>query len=479
MNNTEQNTVWTDVCNEILSNSAVNKNKFNAVISVLTPQIITDNFILFSTNSDFNKRWILSEFSILILNTLKKNTNRDYDIEIEVDTEIQPTLKTQSYQDQITGNKSNKDEIQEKNIDPQNINYKFESFVDSSVSFENFVPGDSNRMAWSQSLFVAENPHKNAFNPLFIYGKSGLGKTHLLMSIYNEIKMTYSDLNVIYMDTNQFINEYTKAATEHDIKKESFQKFHERFESSDVLLLDDVQYLQGKKATLEVVFQIFNKLIAQGKQIVLSADRSPKNIDLGDERYSSRFSSGSVCQISPPEIETKVALINKFFEECNKNFPSNNIIILPEDRIIYIAENTGSNIRELKGTVKTIFLKAMNSEDKLTISEIDDILKDNFSDIKLSKLTAEDIQRTVEKYYNITHSDLVGKTRRSDIKHARQIATYLIRTILELSTTEIGNKFNQDHSTILYSIKKIENDLKTNNNTMEEVEALRILIKDL
>lgn len=475
MDNVLQNTIWDDVCNDILNNTSVNKNKFNAVRGVLIPQIISDNFILFSTNSDFNKRWIYSEFSIAILNSLKKITGRDYDIEIEVDSII-PT--------QVVSPKENID-VTDQILEPTHTENEsdnsqiFESYVDTNLSFQNFVPGDSNRMAWSQSLFVAENPRQNTFNPLFIYGKSGLGKTHLLMSIYNEIKMTYADLNVIYMDTNQFINEYTKAATEHNIKKESFQTFHERFDKSDVLLLDDVQYLQGKKATLEVIFQIFNKLISQGKQIVLSADRSPKNIDLGDERYNSRFSSGSVCQISPPEIETKVALINKFFKECNKNFPTNNIISFTPETIIYIAENTGSNIRELKGTIKTIFLKSVDQSESLTISEIDTILKDNFSDIKLSKLTAEDIQRTVEKYFNISHSDLVGKTRKNDIKHARQIATYLIRTILELSTTEIGNKFNQDHSTVLYSIKKIENDLKTNNNTKEEIEALRILIKDL
>lgn len=475
MENVIQNTVWNDVCSDIINTTTVNKNKFNAVRGVLIPQIISDNFILFSTNSDFNKRWIYSEFSITILNSLKKITGRDYDIEIEVDNVV-PTQNVKVQQNIDNSNNS----INTDNNQTQSQNTQmFESYVDENLSFQNFVPGDSNRIAWSQSLFVAENPKQNTFNPLFIYGKSGLGKTHLLMSIYNEIKMTYADLNVIYMDTNQFINEYTKAATEHNIKKESFQTFHERFNESDVLLLDDVQYLQGKKATLEVIFQIFNKLISQGKQIVLSADRSPKNIDLGDERYNSRFSSGSVCQISPPEIETKVALINKFFEECNKNFPTNNLINFSDEVISYIAENTGSNIRELKGTIKTIFLKSVNQSETLTITEIDTILKDNFSDIKLSKLTAEDIQRTVEKYFNITHADLIGKTRKSDIKHARQIATYLIRTILELSTTEIGNKFNQDHSTILYSIKKIENDLKTNNNTKEEIEALRILIKEL
>ena len=186
--------------------------------------------------------------------------------------------------------------------------------VTSTLTFENFVIGDSNRMAYSMAVSVAETPGKPHLNPLFIYGRSGLGKTHLLRAIQNYINSNMPNLQVVYKDSNELLEDYMDASAAHDTEKSSYKNFKMYYEEADVLLVDDVQQLQGKKQTLDIMFQIFNKLTSQGKQVVLSADRAPKNIDI-DERYKTRFNSGGTFDIQPPEIETKLSIVKSFIRE--------------------------------------------------------------------------------------------------------------------------------------------------------------------
>ena len=188
----------------------------------------------------------------------------------------------------------------------------------AALTFENFIIGDSNRLAYSMAVSVAESPGKSTLNPLFIYGKSGLGKTHLLRAIQNYILETRPDMRVVYIDAQEFITEYSIAAIDHSKDKSSFQAFQSRYLDADALLIDDVQYFQGKSATVNIVFQLFNRLTDAGKQVVLSADRSPKSIDI-DERYKSRFNSGGTYDIQPPEVETKLGIIKSFIEEYKRS----------------------------------------------------------------------------------------------------------------------------------------------------------------
>ena len=350
--------------------------------------------------------------------------------------------------------------------------------VTSTLTFENFVIGDSNRMAYSMAVSVAETPGKPHLNPLFIYGRSGLGKTHLLRAIQNYINSNMPNLQVVYKDSNELLEDYMDASAAHDTEKSSYKNFKMYYEEADVLLVDDVQQLQGKKQTLDIMFQIFNKLTSQGKQVVLSADRAPKNVDI-DERYKTRFNSGGTFDIQPPEIETKLSIVKSFireYEDMEQSGPIN----MPEDVQICIAESSGSNIRELKSAVTNVIVKMKCGEGSdITVADVRKLLENHFSGGPSKRLTADDILKVTEDFFKVSHTDIVGKKRTRNIAHARQTAIYLCRQLLDIPYGDIGKKFNRDHSTIMYSVGNIEAKMKENRVAREEMEALRQIIREL
>ena len=348
----------------------------------------------------------------------------------------------------------------------------------ASLTFENFVIGDSNRMAYSMAVAVAETPGKAHLNPLFIYGKSGLGKTHLLRAIQNYIRETQPNLTTVYVDSAELLSDYMEASAAHDKEKSSYKNFKNRYEEADVLLIDDVQYLQGKKQTLDIVFQIFNKMTDQGKQVVLSADRAPKNIDI-DERYKSRFNSGGTFDIQPPEIETKLGIVKSFIDEYRENEGSPSFSI-PLEIQMYIAENSSSNIRELKSAVtKVIYQMTFFNQPDLSLEDAKALLESHFSGGPSKRLTVADVQREVENYYKISHSDLVGRGRQRNVNYARKMAIYLCRQLLDLPFANIGEKFNRDHSTIMHLVNDVEAQLKESRDMNEEIESLKTIIREL
>ena len=333
-------------------------------------------------------------------------------------------------------------------------------------------------MAYSMAVAVAEMPGKAHLNPLFIYGKSGLGKTHLLRAIQNYIIETMPHLSTIYVDSAELLSDYMEASAAHDKEKSSYKNFKTRYEDADVLLIDDVQYLQGKKQTLDIVFQIFNKLTSQGKQVVLSADRAPKNIDI-DERYKSRFNSGGTFDIQPPEIETKLGIVKSFVEEYRINEGIRELSI-PEDIQLYIAESSSSNIRELKSAVtKVIYQMTFFNQPDISLADVRDLLENHFSGGPSKRLTVSDIQKEVENFYKISHAELIGKKRTRNIIYARQIGIYLCRQLLDLPFNDIGKQFNRDHSTVMYSVTNVEEKMKESRELREELEALKQLIREI
>lgn len=348
----------------------------------------------------------------------------------------------------------------------------------STLTFENFVIGDSNRMAYSMAVGVAEMPGKTPLNPLFIYGKSGLGKTHLMRAIQNYICETQPYLKTVYVDSAELLSDYMEASAAHDKEKSSYKNFKTHYEEADVLLIDDIQYLQGKKQTLDIVFQIFNKLTTQGRQIVLSADRAPKNIDI-DERYHSRFNQGGTIDIQPPEIETKLGIVKSYIKEYADNEGLEHFSI-PEDIQMYIAENSSSNIRELKSAVtKVIYQINFCNQPNLTIQDVRALLENHFSGGTSKNLTVEDIQKEVESFFKVKHSDLVGPKRARNIVYPRQIAIYLCRQLLDLPFNDIGKKFNRDHSTAMHSVTTVEEMMRGNRDVQEEIETLKQIIREL
>lgn len=348
----------------------------------------------------------------------------------------------------------------------------------SSLTFANYVIGDSNRMAYSMAVEVAESPGRTPLNPLFIYGKSGLGKTHLMRAIQNYIEETRPHLRTVYADSADFLSSYMEASVAHDREKASFKNFKTYYEEADVLLIDDIQYLQGKKQTLDIVFQLFNTLTSQGKQVVLSADRAPKNIDI-EERYQSRFCGGGLIEINPPEIETKLGIVKSFIDNYSQNEGFGYFEV--SDAVqMFIAENSSSNIRELKSAVtKVIYQMTLSEQPDMTVEEVRLLLQNHFSGGASRNLSVDDIQREVENFFKVSHADLVGPKRARSIVYPRQIAIYMCRQLLDLPYQDIGRKFNRDHTTAMHSVTMVEEMLKKDRSVQEEIEALNQVIRDL
>lgn len=354
--------------------------------------------------------------------------------------------------------------------------------VTSDLTFENYVIGESNRMAYSMALAVAENPGSPHLNPLFIYGRSGLGKTHLMRSIQNYVETAYSSdgqqmLNAVYVDSSQFLNEYTDATLEHSREKNSFKRFKEKYEAADILLIDDVQALRDKPQTLDIVFQIFNSFIDRGKQVVLSADIAPKNIDI-DERYQSRFNSGATTDIQPPEVETKLGIVKHYMEAYKRMENKPDLFVSPEVQM-YIAENSGSNIRELKSAVfRVLFEISISADHNMDVDAVSHLLENHFSSGATKRLTILDIQKQVEGFYKVSHTELVGKKRTKNIAHARQVAIYLCREMLDTSYAAIGKEFGRDHTTVLYSVDNVKEKTRASKEVREEIDFIKKKIRE-
>ena len=525
--------VWRAVCDQVKSYNNIDPSQINAFFSRLQPQAMSEDFLMLTADNDFIKTWIERHYVDFIKQALMDLYRTAFTVLIEVDIAAEaagaaqgtvasapaapssatmapagapaaaaegapagvggytagaptasqpPSQQTAAEQSPIASQIA--DAYEPVGDDALGDVYQDEDEPGgpdrptSTLTFENFVIGDSNRMAYSMAVAVAEMPGKAHLNPLFIYGKSGLGKTHLLRAIQNYVHETMPNLSTIYVDSAELLSDYMEASAAHDKEKSSYKNFKTRYEEADVLLIDDVQYLQGKKQTLDIVFQIFNKLTSQGRQVVLSADRAPKNIDI-DERYKSRFNSGGTFDIQPPEIETKLGIVKSFVEEYKENEGKADFSI-PEDIQMYIAESSSSNIRELKSAVtKVIYQMTFFNQPDLSLDDVRSLLENHFSGGPSKRLTIADIQKEVETFYKVSHADLVGKKRTRNIIYARQIAIYLSRQMLDLPFNDIGKKFNRDHSTVMYSVTNVEEKMKESRELREELETLKQLIREI
>lgn len=336
----------------------------------------------------------------------------------------------------------------------------------SKCTFETFVVGASNKFAHGAALAVAEQPG-TAYNPLFIYGKSGLGKTHLLVSIANYVQGNYPNMQTRYVSANDFLNDYVEAT-----QRNRWADFNAKYHHADVLLVDDVQYLEGKDETINQLFNIFNEMRNQNKQVVLSADRAPKDIDM-DERMRSRFVSGMLVDVKPPDYETRLAIIRNTYQRVQQSTTFTGLI--PENVLSWLAESAGTNIREMEGAI-TRLIGNMNLTHKpdITVDEAQEILQDFFPDIADAKVTIATIQEEVERYFKISHEDIVSSKRSKGITQPRHIAIYLCRMMTNDSLQIIGKKFGgRDHTTVMHSVKKIEKEQQENRVLYDTLEELR------
>ena len=419
--------------NELKSENPVNYNKF------------IKNLEFDEENSD-SAKLIIKAPNIFIANYVKrKYTKKIMDI-YKKETGLEAVIKF------ITK------EIKYKNFE------NFEETINSTPSllipeytFESFITGPSNQFAYSAAKSVAENPGKS-YNPLFIYGGVGLGKTHLIQAIGNYLK---NRLKVIYITSEQFMNEFRE-----NVRNHTMDRFHEKYRNCDCLLIDDVQFFAQKEQTQEEFFHTFNELYNQKKQICLTADRPPKKLHDLVDRLRNRFEAGLIADIQPPELETKIEIIRK---KCEING-----IYLPEDIIEFIATKLDSNIREIEGMiVKLHALAKLLGVNEITIDFAKQALKEHIKD-KNEHITLENIIELIAKEFNIKPSEIISKSRNKNIVAARRTAIYLAREFTKESTPIIAKYFGlKDHSAVSHSIKSFNKKLKEDNDFRIKIEELK------
>ncbi|MBN2644538.1 MAG: chromosomal replication initiator protein DnaA [Desulfuromonadaceae bacterium] len=403
--------------------------------------------ITLSVNNQFVKQWIIKNY----LEIIKKSIEKIINDKVVIIIDINDTFKNK---------KSNKLETNE--IKKNNISIEQDSNLNKDYNFESFISGNSNQFAAAASIAVANNP-ATIYNPLFIYGGVGLGKTHLLNAIGNKIKKNNNRTLVSYFTSEKFTNELINS-----IRYGKMDEFREKFRKIDVLLIDDVQFIAGKERTQEEFFHTFNSLYESHKQIVVTSDKFPKEIPGLEERLRSRFEWGLIADIQAPDIETKQAIIEAKAEK--------NKILLPEEVIKFLSNSVITNIRELEGYLVRLGAYASLTSKEITIDMAKDILKDIIVEYT-NEITIDDIQKKTCNYFNIKISDIKSSKRTKKYVFPRQICMYLCRQLTDCSFPEIGEYFGgKDHSTVIHAIKKIENEIETNPNMKHILKNLKNLL---
>ena len=326
-------------------------------------------------------------------------------------------------------------------------------------TFENFIKGPSNQFAYAAAQAVASNP-SGAYNPLFIYGQSGLGKTHLLTAIATEIKKNHPNFNIVYVDCETFTNDLISA-----IQAGRTEEFRQTYRPADVLLVDDIQFIAGKESTQEEFFHTFNTLHGAGKQIVLASDRPAKEIKSLEERLRTRFEGGLTADIQPPDFETRVAIIRRKAELLNLH--------MPDEVSEFIANHLKSNIRQQEGAVKKLNAYYLLEGIQPAIGVAQNAIKDILNETQPVPVTIEKIISEVARTYNVSPAEIRGMRRTANISSARQTAIYVVREITGMSMEDIGREFSgRDHSTIVYSLKAMEQNLENDRRLKETVEDI-------
>ena len=426
----------------------VTKISYDTWILPLGIRSIDGDNIVFTTISEFQKDFIENKYRSLIFNTLRYITNKDWTFSV-ID------LSKEDQNDEIViKDNSNTNSPEEVEINKSTLNPKY--------TFETFVVGNSNRFAHAAALAVGNEPGK-AYNPLFLYGGVGLGKTHLMHAIGNRILQNNNKMNVLYVTSEKFTNQLVNA-----IKDNKNEVFRNKYRSIDVLLIDDIQFIAGKERIQEEFFHTFNSLYEDGRQIIISSDKPPRDIQFLEDRLKSRFVWGLLADISCPDYETRLAILRKKAQDEN---------ILIDDFILSdIANKIDSNIRELEGVFNKIVARASLIHSPITIELAENIINE-FKYESEKVISCDFIKETVAKYFSINKDDLSGNKRSNDIAFPRQIAMYLCREIANMSFPQIGVDFGgRDHSTVMHACKKIEKEVKEKNNTKLIVDSVKNII---
>lgn len=448
-------TIWDDVLK--LMESEVAKSSFEAWLKQTVPNRLEGSTLYVQVPNEFTRDWVEARYALALKKTLRHLTNQDWDLRFE----LSPHAKTSSTATTpikehrgVDQPLENKQQLRKEPRIQTNTN-----ILNPKYTFDTFVVGNSNRFAHAASLAVAEAPAR-AYNPLFLYGGVGLGKTHLMHAIGHYALESDPEIQVIYVTSETFTNDLINA-----IGKKSMVEFRAKYRTADILMIDDIQFVAGKESTQEEFFHTFNALYEANKQLIISSDRPPKEIPTLEERLRSRFEWGLTTDIQAPDLETRIAILRKKAESEN--------IEAPPEVLSYIANHIQSNIRELEGAlVRSVAYSNLNKS-SLTLELTIEGLKDIIGDQKQKPLTIELIQQIVGNHYGVKVSEMKGKKRTRSITYPRQIAMYLIRELTDQSLPKIGEDFGgRDHSTVIHACDKIANELTQD-------PSLQLTIKEL
>ena len=441
--------ISTDLWDKILKElkNEVTGISFDTWISAMKPLYIENGNLSIEVPSEFHRGTLSSRYNDLIKNTIKYVVDEDL-----TPVFLVPEEAKQKSEEMTAGSKVVNDKT---------------TGLNPRYTFENFVVGNSNRFAHAAALAVAEAPAK-AYNPLFLYGGVGLGKTHLMHAIGHFILQQNPSQKVLYITSENFTNELINSIRDQGSEVNNNETFRNRYRNVDVLLIDDIQFIARKERTQEEFFHTFNALYEANKQIIISSDKPPKDIEPLEERLRSRFEWGLIGDIQPPDYETRIAILRKK-AQIDK-------LTIPDEINTFIASRVDSNIRELEGTLNKIVALAHLTNQPVSMEVAAKAVKDITSS-RTKVITSSLIQQVVAKYYNLKIDDLKSSKRSSDIAYPRQIAMYLCREIANISLPQIGRDFGgRDHTTVIHACNKINTDLKSKPDLKNTIEELKKVI---
>jgi len=420
---------------------------FNTWIKCIEPINITQDTLYLSVPNDFTKGILEARYKDLISNAVKLVSSKKHDIKFVLSSDdILKNIEENPVHPPREKQKINNDDMNS-------------SWLNPKYTFDTFVIGNSNRFAHAASLAVAEAPAK-AYNPLFIYGGVGLGKTHLMHAIGHYISSENPSAKVVYVSSEKFTNELINS-----IKDDKNVEFRNKYRNVDVLLVDDIQFIAGKERTQEEFFHTFNALYEANKQIIISSDRPPKEIPTLEDRLRSRFEWGLIADIQPPDYETRIAILKKKADVENLNV-SNEVMG-------YIANKIQSNIRELEGALIRVVAFSSLTNREISVDLASEALRDIISKKNSKQITIDSIQETVANYYNLRIDDFKSKRRTKNVAFPRQIAMFLSRKLTDMSLPKIGEEFGgRDHTTVIHAYEKISKDLEEDEGLKETISEL-------
>lgn len=432
---------------------------FNSIISSLKPISLENDTLSIGAPNSFTRDLIESRYSGLLGRVASESHGTNITIVVSV---IQRTQENEAKENPPLSAASTN--YSETDVPPRPTSAGI-TFPQKKYTFENFVVGDSNKFAYNAALMVAEVPG-HTYNPLFIYGGTGLGKTHLLLAIKDYAERLSPNTKVRYVRTSEFIDEFVATLT----LKRDMVTFDQKYINNKIVLFDDIQALSGTDATQNKFFDLFNLLYGSNSHIVLSSDRPPREMARLSDRIQSRFEGGLIIDIKPPDLETRLAIL-RLKSRAEK-------VEVPDDVLIFIASKVKENIRSLEGLLNRVVAYARLYGTKIDLPMVQELLKDQVAEPDQAKTpTIEVIQNMVSNYYNIPRADLTGKSRSKPLVHGRQIAMYLCRELTNETLISIGSSFGgRDHATVLHSCRKIEAMIKERRDTLQEVRELTNMI---